>query len=360
MSVPNVNNCSAVIFNGDGSWERKDNFDIPKPPEGGAVIAVEAVGLCHSDVAQLNGQKHVPGEVSPTVPGHEIVGRVHDLDSDSELGVKIGDRVAVNIVVPTEPSYSNPFGFSCYGYSFGLDEAEGLWGGYGEYMSILPRTQLERLTDDISAEELTIFEPLSNVIAWTSRIHWSQKMKVVIQGPGHMGLTFAAMAKQMGADKVIVTGTSEDSHRLSIAEEIGADFVIDVSNDDPIQKVAEITSGGMADLVVDLSSAPLVPGLCLDLVRYGGDVIWAGLKDREAVPVITDNAVMRGLTIHGGAGGTNKSLKEAVEILNTKKFPTAPLLGEVFGIDQIDEAMAVLNRTASNDAVRAVLSHRHK
>ena len=124
MSVSNVNNCSAVIFNGDGSWERKDNFDIPKPPEGGAVIAVEAVGLCHSDVAQLNGQKHVPGEVSPTVPGHEIVGRVHDLDSDSELGVKIGDRVAVNIVVPTEPSDSNPFGFSCYGYSFGLDEAE--------------------------------------------------------------------------------------------------------------------------------------------------------------------------------------------------------------------------------------------
>ena len=227
-------------------------------------------------------------------------------------------------------------------------------------MSILPRPQLERLTDEISAEELTIFEPLSNVIALTSRIHWSQKMKVVIQGPGHMGLTFAAMAKQMGADKVIVTGTSEDNHRLSIAEEVGADFVIDVSNEDPIEKITEITNGIMADLVVDLSSASLVPGLCLDLVRYGGDVIWAGLKDREAVPVVTDTAVMRGLTIHGGAGGTNKSLKEAVEILNTKKFPTAPLLGEVFGMDQIDEAMAVLNRTASNDAVRAVLSHRHK
>ena len=358
--MSNVKNCSAVIFNGDGSWEKKDDFDIPKPPKGGAVLAVEAVGLCHSDVAQLNGQKHVPGEVSPTVPGHEIVGRVYDLDSESELEVEIGDRVAVNIVVPTEPSDVNPFGISCYGYSFGLDKAEGLWGGYGEYMSILPETQLERLTNDIPAEELTIFEPLSNVIAWTSRIRWSQKMKVVIQGPGHMGLTFAAMAKQMGADKVIVTGTSEDDHRLSIAEKIGADFVIDVSNGDPVEKITDITGGMMADLVVDLSSAPLVPGLCLDLVRYGGDVIWAGLKDREAVPVITDNAVMRGITIHGGAGGTNKSLKEAVEILNTKEFPTAPLLGEVFTIDQIDEAMAVLNRTTANDAVRAVLSHTHK
>jgi len=355
-----MKNCSAVIFNGDGSWERKDDFNVPKPPKGGAVLAVEAVGLCHSDVAQLNGQKHVPGEVSPTVPGHEIVGRVYDLDPDSELGVEIGDRVAVNIVVPTEPSDSNPFGISCYGYSFGLDEAEGLWGGYGEYMSILPKTQLERLSNEISAEELTIFEPLSNVIAWTSRIRWSQKMKVVIQGPGHMGLTFAAMAKQMGADKVIVTGTSEDDHRLSIAKKIGADFVIDVSDEDPVERITDITGGIMADLVVDLSSASLVPGLCLDLVRYGGDVIWAGLKNREAVPVVTDNAVMRGITIHGGAGGTNKSLKEAVEILNTKKFPTALLLGEVFTIDQINEAMEVLNRTAENDAVRAVLSHTHK
>ena len=355
-----VENCSAVIFNGDGTWERKDNFLIPKAPEGGAVLAVEAVGLCHSDVAQLNGQKHVPGEVSPTVPGHEIVGRVHALDSHAELGVEVGDRVAVNIVVPTEPSELNPFGFSCYGYSFSLDNAEGLWGGYGEYMSILPGTQLEPLTNDLPAEELTIFEPLSNVIAWTSRIRWHEKMKVVIQGPGHMGLTFAAMAKEMGTEKLIVTGTSEDKHRLSIAEKIGADFIVDVSNEDPIATISELTNGIMADLVVDLSSAPQVPGLCLDLVRYGGDVIWAGLKDRQAVPVVTDTAVMRGITIHGGAGGTNKSLKKAVEILNTKNFPTSLLLGEVFRMDEIDDAMAVLNRTSKDDAVRAVLSHNHK
>ena len=51
-----VDTCSAVIFNGDGTWERRDDFQIPEPPEGGAVLAVEAVGLCHSDVAKLNGQ----------------------------------------------------------------------------------------------------------------------------------------------------------------------------------------------------------------------------------------------------------------------------------------------------------------
>ncbi|MBT5904894.1 MAG: alcohol dehydrogenase catalytic domain-containing protein, partial [Acidimicrobiaceae bacterium] len=69
--------CRAVVFGGDGTWELRDDFSVPTPPPGGAVLAVEAVGLCHSDVAQLAGHKHVPGEVSPVVPGHEIVGRVH-------------------------------------------------------------------------------------------------------------------------------------------------------------------------------------------------------------------------------------------------------------------------------------------
>ena len=71
--------CRAVVFAGDGTWELRDDFSVPEPPAGGAVLAVEAVGLCHSDVAQLAGHHHVPGEVNPVVPGHEIVGRVHAL-----------------------------------------------------------------------------------------------------------------------------------------------------------------------------------------------------------------------------------------------------------------------------------------
>ena len=51
--------CSAVVFNGDGTWKRHDDFGVPQPPPGGAVLAVEAVGLCHSDVAQLQDRKSV-------------------------------------------------------------------------------------------------------------------------------------------------------------------------------------------------------------------------------------------------------------------------------------------------------------
>ena len=80
--------CRAVVCAaGDGTYEPPRELPIPSPMPGGAVLRVEAVGMCASDLAQLHGHKHVPGEVSPVVPGHEIVGRLHALDADAAFGV---------------------------------------------------------------------------------------------------------------------------------------------------------------------------------------------------------------------------------------------------------------------------------
>ena len=68
--------CRAVVFIGDGHHEIRE-FPIPEPPDGGAVLQVEAVGLCGSDVAQHAGVQLIPGTSAfPVVPGHETVGRV--------------------------------------------------------------------------------------------------------------------------------------------------------------------------------------------------------------------------------------------------------------------------------------------
>ncbi len=351
--------CRAVVFHGDGTWALRDDFAVPTPPPGGAVLAVEAVGLCHSDVAQLAGHQHVPGEVCPVVPGHEIVGRVHALADDAELGVEVGDRVAVDIVWYGPPYEGNPFGVRCYGYSFGLDEGAGLWGGYGEYMAVLPGTHLAPLTDGVSAEELTLFEPLSNMVSWLGRAGFQAGQSIVIQGPGHMGLTCAAYARSLGAGTVIVTGTADDALRLGVALEVGADHVVDVTACDPVEAVMDLTGGFGASLAVDLASAPITPGLCFDMVHHRGTVIWAGLKDRQAVSVVSDTVVMKGLTVMGGAGGDAASVDEAARILNGGGFPTGPLLGAVLGLDEVDRAMALLHRDGDEDAVRAVLKHTH-
>src|SRR4051794_20171136 len=175
--------CRAAVFLGNETYEIRE-FTVPDPPPGGAVLRVEAVGLCGSDVAQFEGIEIVPGATAfPIVPGHETVGRVVKLAPDAELGVSEGDRVAVNEILMA------PGGMRLYGYSDMTGDGEvGLWGGYGEYMEIFPGTQLFAMSDRLPAEHLTLFEPLASAVHWVDTVGVHAGETVVVQGPGHQGL----------------------------------------------------------------------------------------------------------------------------------------------------------------------------
>jgi 2-desacetyl-2-hydroxyethyl bacteriochlorophyllide A dehydrogenase len=345
--------CQAAVFNGDGTYDVRE-FAVPDPPDGGAVVRVEAVGLCGSDLAQRAGVELFPGAVFPVVPGHEIVGRVWKLGRDADgLGVAEGDRVAVDEVVATEPR------LVVYGYTFPADDGAGLYGGYGEYMVVLPGTRLHRLSDRVPPEEATLFEPLASAVNWAEVVDVGPGDVVVVQGPGHQGLAVVEAVLAAGAGTVVVTGAAGDELRLDTARAIGAHHTVDVTNDDPVEIVRELTGGRMADVVMDVSPAKQTVPLCLDLVRFGGRILLAGLKHNAPVDgLVTDKIVVGGLRVFGGTGFTPASMARAVELIDTGAVDTGPLRGEVFGLDGIDEAFALLSRTEpGRDAVRVTLAH---
>jgi threonine dehydrogenase-like Zn-dependent dehydrogenase len=379
--------CQAAVFLGNDRYEIRE-FAVPDPPPGGAVLRVEAVGLCGSDVAQFHGVELVPGaSVFPVVPGHETVGRVVKLAPDAALGVQEGDRVAVDEILsqgpsgpaergeqgpsgPAERGEQGPSGpaergalppFRIYGYSDMTGEGNvGLWGGYGEYMEIFAGTKLHRLTDRYPAEQLTLFEPLANAVNWVERAGVGEGDTVVVQGPGHQGLAVleAVLAKKPG--RVIVTGTSHDSLRLDAARAIGATDIVVVDVDDPVKVVGELTGGQMADVVMDIASVVQTVPLCIDLVKWNGRILLAGLKHYAPIPnLVTDMIVMKSLTVVGGSGFTPQSMARAVEMLESGEAKSDLVLGEVFPLDGIDEAMGLLARTdPSRDAVRVGIKHR--
>jgi threonine dehydrogenase-like Zn-dependent dehydrogenase len=345
--------CQAAVFNGAGTHEIRE-FSVPDPPAGGAVLKVEAVGLCGSDLAQRDGVELVPGAVFPVVPGHEIVGRVWKLGRDADaLGVAEGDRVAVDEVLTTEPP------FMVYGYTFPADDGAGLHGGYGEYMVVLPGTRLHPLSDRVPPEEATLFEPLASAVNWVEIAGVGPDDVVVVQGPGHQGLAVVEAALAVGAGTVIVTGAAGDELRLDTARAIGAHYTVDVTNDDPVHAVRELTGGRMADVVMDISPAKETVPLCLDLVRFRGRILLAGLKHFAPVDgLVTDKIVVGGLQVFGGSGFTPDSMARAVELIDTGAIDTRPLRGQIFGLDGIDEAFALLSRTdPGRDAVRVTLAH---
>jgi threonine dehydrogenase-like Zn-dependent dehydrogenase len=360
----------AAVFLGDGTYQVRE-FAVPAPPAGGAVLKVEAVGLCGSDVAQFRGEHHVPGEVSNVVPGHEIVGVIHEITDEAarNWGVAEGDRVCVDEIVRCgrcRPCVSGTgglcSGLQLYGYTMGADHDGGLWGGYGEYLRLLPNTHVMKAPDGLTAAELTVFEPLANALHWVNLVGVVPGDRVVVQGPGHQGLLCAAAALARGASQVIVTGTGADGLRLATATELGAHAVIDVDAEDVVARVGELTGGAMAGVVMDLTPATASVNTAFALTaNSGARVALAGLKHFKPVDgLITDLVTLKATSVHGCAGSTPASMEQAVRLLADRPSIARTMRGTHVGLDDIERGIALLERRADGeDAVHVSLVHEH-
>jgi threonine dehydrogenase-like Zn-dependent dehydrogenase len=345
--------CRAAVFPGDGTVEVRE-LPVDDPPPGGALLRVEAVGLCGSDAAQFHGVEMVPGASAfPVVPGHETVGRIMALADDAELGVEVGDRVGVDEILPGAP-------LRVYGYSDMTGEGRlGPWGGYGEVMELFAGTRLHRLPGDGAAAPLTVFEPLANAVNWVERAGVRPGESVVVLGPGHQGLAVLAAVVAAGAEPVVVTGTDADELRLRTAASMGAAATLVAGRDEVTTAVRDLTGGWGADVVFDVATAPATVPQALDLVRYGGRVLLAGLKHFAAVPdLVTDHIVVKSLSVLGGSGFTPASMAAAVAMLEAGDAHAEAMAGVTVGLDEIPEAMDLLERRhPDRDAVRVTLVH---
>jgi threonine dehydrogenase-like Zn-dependent dehydrogenase len=180
-----------------------------------------------------------------------------------------------------------------------------------------------------------------------------------VQGPGHVGLMCVVAAKAAGASSIIATGMSSDGLRLEAARKAGAHHVINVDKEDVVQRVKEITNGWGANVVIDVTSMSTVAvQQAFDLVIFGGTVLLAGLKNGAPSQIVTDKIVLNALTVRGGAGSTEPSMKTAVQLINEGQVPTEALLGEVLPLDRFDEALLLLKRQhPSREAIRVTIKH---
>ena len=87
--------------------------------------------------------------------------------------------------------------------------------------------------------------------------------------------------------------------------------------------------------------------MAIDLARSGGRILLAGLKHFAEVPgLVTDHIVLKSLQLYGGAGFTPQSMAAAVALIESGAVRTDVVAGEVFDLDEIDDAMALLTRGA--------------
>jgi len=256
----------AAVRTAPGQTELRE-FPMPEIAPDAALLKMEVAGICGTDVKFYKS----PPITDPVIMGHENIGYITKCGSEfaSRKGVKEGDLVFVEHYVMCgkcewchKGEYrlceatdwrSNPEGIR-YGYT-SANRAPHLWGGFSQYVYLPWNAVVHKVPDGVSPELAGLVTPMANGVEWSlfdGGVGYDSK--VLIQGPGQQGLSQTVICRQAGASLIIVTGTSKDAARLEVAKKLGADYVINVDEEDPIARIRDITGGEGVDIMLDCTA----------------------------------------------------------------------------------------------------------
>lgn len=345
--------------------------EFPRPAVGAddAVLRVEANGICGSDLETYRG--HLGGDRPPFIPGHEPLGIIDEIGERAaeRWGVQVGDRVAVEVIVPCRSCAHCLVGRyqAClnrkYGHGVtGVDVEPSLWGGFAEYLYLSPTSVVHKIDRTLPAEVAVMFNPLGAGVRWA--LHLGEVAlgeTVLILGAGQRGIAAVIAARAAGAGMIIVTGLESDAHKLAMAREFGADHTIVVDGEhgeDVVARVHDITGGALADVALELT--PMAGGPVMDAllaVRHGGRVVLAGLKGGKEIPVRTDSIINRALTIKGAFGVDATGYQAAIGLIESRAFALEKLHTHTFGLDEVAEAIETLGGETGDGSAIHVSIH---
>jgi len=380
----------AAVFYGARNF-KVENLEVPKIEETDILIKVKACGICGSDLhAFKEGIFSRPGFVM----GHELAGEVVEVGKKVK-GIKVGERV-----VPLQ--FGVELAKRACGKCFWCLRAQPQWcpslahkpcgecdycksgkfwmcdkmqrhmligysrnGGYAEF-AMVPDAVVDRnvfkIPANISYEEASFFDPLSGAYKWVMLADPKPFETGVVTGLGTIGLTVMQVLKQY-VSKVIVSDVSEK--RLKLAQELGADVVINAAKTNPLEKVIELTGtgrsfsgkgGGCADIVEECSGAVIALQQAIEMVRTGGRVVAVGLFEQD-VPINVNHIIHKQIHLISsflpGRGEPSKELKEAIKLLADGKVKVKPLISHEFPVDQINEAFDI--QTRADESVKVIV-----
>jgi L-iditol 2-dehydrogenase len=342
---------------------------VPLPGTAEVLVRIDAVAICGTDLEIIyNGppaliEGGIPFNKGFT-PGHEYMGTVVALGPAVDE-YAIGDRVTVEIHAGCgrckrcrEGMYT-----SCHNYGLNYGDqnkghrANGFTtdGGFCEYQVNNINT-LIHVADTMSDEEATLVVTAGTAMYGLTELGGLVAGEsVVVTGPGPIGLLGVAVAKALGAQPVILTGTRDN--RLDIGRKLGADHVINVRKENAVERVREIMDGAGVDYVLECGGAPNGLNEAAQMVNRGGKICLAAFPG-EPAPVDVAHLVRNNIYVYGIRGEGKSATHRAEAFMRQKRFDAALIHTHTFPMDDLPEAIRYAKERV-DDAIKVVVKNAH-
>ena len=298
---------------------RLEEMPTPQIGPGELLVKVMASGVCGSDVMEWYRIKK-----APLVLGHEITGQIVEVGEGVEQ-YKAGDRVFVSHHVPC-----NTCRYCLDGYHTVCETLHNTNydpGGFAEYLRA-PRINVDRgvflLPDEVSFEDGAFIEPLACVVRGQRMARLQPGQTVLTLGSGISGLLHVALARALGAGRIVATDINE--YRLNAARRFGADVVIHAAEDVPT-RLRQANEGRLANLVIVCTGAFTAFIQALQSVDRGGTVLFfAPTKPGVDLPVPVNDFWRNGITLMPSYGNSPLDAIVAIELIRARRVPVHEMI----------------------------------
>jgi threonine dehydrogenase-like Zn-dependent dehydrogenase len=300
----------------DGELRLIEDYPIPTPPSGEALVRVKLAGICNTDVEILRGYMGFRG-----VLGHEFVGVVKESEERSLLGKRVVGEINAycgkcsycNRGIPTHCPNRTTLGI------WGRD------GAFADFLS-LPESNLHIVPEKISDEEAVFTEPLAAALEIIEQVHIRPTDEVVVLGDGKLGLLVAQVLSLTGCELITIGHHKE---KLEILERMGikaslAGEKLDIK----------------ADVVVDCTGHPSGFPAARALLRPRGKFI---LKSTYHGPAEVDltSLVVDEVTLFGSRCGP---FPPALNLLERGLIEVKPLISAIYPLREWEKAFEMAKR----------------
>ena len=319
--------------------------DVKRPiiSEDEVLLEVANVGVCGSDLHQWTADHSWPVNY-PVVLGHEFGGHIVELGK----GVKNwreGDAVVsetaavINAQSPLSRQGLYNLDPERKGFGYGVN------GAMTRFVKV-PARCLHSIPENLSFEQACLTEPCSvayNAVVLNSKIQPGDR--VIVLGPGTIGILCAAMAKLCGA-QVALVGLKKDLERLAIAKQYGCDIIVDDATEWALER-----DGLGVDCVIDAAGVSETLNLALKWVRPNGHITKVGWGPRPFNHSL-DPLVQKNVTLQGSFSHNWPIWEKVLSLLATGKLDVRPIIGGVWPLEQWNEAFEAMH---SGKVVKSVL-----
>jgi L-iditol 2-dehydrogenase len=306
--------------------------DLPVPQVGRdeVLVRVEACGICGSDVHGYDGS--TGRRIPPIVMGHEAAGTVEAVGADVKNYSK-GDRVTFDSTV-----YCGECEYCVRGQINLCDNREVIGvscgdyrrhGAFAEYV-VVPERIMYPLPKDFSFDEAAMLEAVSVGMHGVKVSNVVGGETALVIGAGMIGLLTLQAAKAAGCKRVLIADV--DATRLKLANEVGADEVLNCSGAELVAEVMRLTNGRGVDLALEAVGRNETVAGAIDCTRKGGTVTLIG----NIVPEVTlplQKVVVRQLRLQGSCASSGE-YPEAIELIASGKIQVKPLITAVASLEE--------------------------